>query len=128
VALVPIARSDLLGLAVVVMSLVAGLGLPPVSQTQRLVWAEIAGDDRTTVYSIIGMIQEGSILAGPLLVGVVAGVASASAALIAVALISGFGLAGFRGLASRPVPGKVPGQWVPERKRALRSATPSSRS
>jgi predicted MFS family arabinose efflux permease len=92
VALVPVARSDLLGLAVVVMSLVAGLGLPPVSQTQRLVWGDVAGEDRTTVYSVIGMLQEGSILAGPLLVGVLAGAASPSAALILVAVISGAGL------------------------------------
>ncbi|HSD23142.1 MAG TPA: MFS transporter [Solirubrobacterales bacterium] len=92
-ALAPIARSDLAGIAAVAVSLVAGLGLPPVSQTQRLIWADLAGEDRTTVYSVIGMIQEGSILAGPLLVGVVAGVASPSAALIAVALISGLGLA-----------------------------------
>jgi len=90
--LVPIVRSDLAGAVVVAMSLIAGLGLPPVSQTQRLVWAELAGEDRTTVYSVIGMIQEGSILAGPLLVGVVAGSASPSAALIAVALVSGAGL------------------------------------
>ena len=83
VALVPVARSDLLGLAVVVMALVAGLGLPPVSQTQRLVWADVAGEDRTTVYSVIGMFQEGSILAGA---------ASPSAALIVVAMISGAGL------------------------------------
>jgi predicted MFS family arabinose efflux permease len=93
VALVPVARSDLLGIAVVVMALVAGLGLPPVSQTQRLVWADVAGEDRTTVYSVIGMLQEGSILAGPLLVGVLAGAASPSAALIVVAMISGAGLA-----------------------------------
>ena len=91
-ALVPIARSDLPGITVIAMSLVAGLGLPPVSQTQRLVWADLGGDDRTTVYSVIGMIQEGSILAGPLLVGVLASAASPSAALIAVALISGAGL------------------------------------
>ena len=89
---VPIIRSDLPGVVAVVMSVVAGLGLPPVSQTQRLVWAELAGEDRTTVYSVIGMIQEGSILAGPLLVGVVAGAASPSAALIAVALVTGAGL------------------------------------
>jgi predicted MFS family arabinose efflux permease len=92
VALVPITRSDLPGLTVVAMSLVAGLGLPPVSQTQRLVWAHLAGDDRTSVYSVIGMIQEGSILAGPLLVGVIAGAASPSAALLVVALFSGAGL------------------------------------
>jgi predicted MFS family arabinose efflux permease len=91
-ALVPIARSDVPGVAAVLMSVVAGLGLPPVSQTQRLVWADLSGEDRTTVYSVIGLIQEGSILAGPLLVGVVAGVASPSAALIVVAAISGAGL------------------------------------
>jgi predicted MFS family arabinose efflux permease len=91
-ALVPVVRSDAVGVVVVALSLVAGLGLPPISQTQRLVWAHLAGEDRTTVYSVIGMIQEGSILTGPLLVGVVAGVASPSAALIAVTLISGTGL------------------------------------
>jgi predicted MFS family arabinose efflux permease len=93
VALVPIARSDLPGLVVIGMALVAGLGLPPVSQTQRLVWAELADEDRTTVFSVVTLIQEGSILFGPLLVGVIAGAVSPSAALIAVALCSGVGLA-----------------------------------
>jgi predicted MFS family arabinose efflux permease len=92
VAIVPIARSDLPGLIVVAMALVAGLGLPPVSQTQRLVWAELADEDRTTVFSVVTLIQEGSILFGPLLVGVLAGAASPSAALIAVAIVSGAGL------------------------------------
>jgi predicted MFS family arabinose efflux permease len=92
-ALVPIARSDLPGLAVVAVALVAGLGLPPVSQTQRVVWAELADEDRTTVFSVVTMFQEASILTGPLLVGVLAGVASPSAALIAVAICSGVGLA-----------------------------------
>src|SRR5215210_4177161 len=91
-AFVPVARSDLAGVAAVGVALLAGLGLPPVSQTQRLVWANLAGEDRTTVYSVIGMLQEGSILAGPLLVGVVAGAASPTAALITVALVSGAGL------------------------------------
>jgi predicted MFS family arabinose efflux permease len=91
-ALVPIARSDLPGVATVVVSLLAGLGLPPVSQTQRLVWGDRAAEDRTTVYSVIGMIQEASILVGPLLVGVLAGTASPTAALIAIALVSGVGL------------------------------------
>jgi predicted MFS family arabinose efflux permease len=90
--LVPAARSDLSGVVLVVLSLAAGLGLPPVSQTQRMVWADLAGEDRTTVYSAIGMIQEGSILTGPLLVGVLAGSASPSAALIVVALASCAGL------------------------------------
>jgi len=91
-AFVPVARSDLPGIAAILVALVAGLFLPPVSQTQRLVWADLAGEDRTTVYSVIGMIQEGSILLGPLLVGVLAGAASPSTALVAVALISGAGL------------------------------------
>jgi predicted MFS family arabinose efflux permease len=91
--LVPATRSDLSGIFLVLLSLLAGLGLPPVSQTQRLVWADLGGEDRTTVYSAIGMIQEGSILAGPLLVGVLAGTASPSAALIVVAITSGAGLA-----------------------------------
>jgi MFS family permease len=91
-ALVPLVRSDSGAVSVVAMSLVAGLGLPPVSQTQRQIWSEIAGEDRTTVYSVIGMVQEGSILVGPLLVGIVAGVASPSAALIVVALGAGAGL------------------------------------
>jgi predicted MFS family arabinose efflux permease len=92
-ALVPAARSDLPGVIVVAVALVAGLGLPPVSQTQRLVWAEFADEDRTTVFSVVTLIQEGSILLGPLMVGVLAGAASPSAALIAVALCSGAGLA-----------------------------------
>jgi predicted MFS family arabinose efflux permease len=91
-AFVPVARSSLPGVAAIAVALVAGLSLPPVSQTQRLVWANLAGEDRTAVYSVIGMVQEGALLAGPLLVGVLAGAASPSAALIAVALISGTGL------------------------------------
>ncbi len=91
-ALVPIVRSDVAGAVVVGISLVAGLGLPPVSQTQRLVWSDLAGEDRTTVYSVIGMVQEGSLLAGPLVVGVLVGAVSPSAALITVAVVSGVGL------------------------------------
>jgi predicted MFS family arabinose efflux permease len=92
-ALVPAGRSDLPGIAVVAVALIAGLGLPPVSQTQRLVWAELADEDRTTVFSVVTLIQEGSILIGPLLVGVLAGAASPSVALTAVAVCSGVGLA-----------------------------------
>jgi predicted MFS family arabinose efflux permease len=106
-ALVPIVRSDLSGLAVIAMSLVAGLGLPPVSQTQRLVWADLAGEDRTTIYSVIGLIQEGSILAGPLVVGVLAAIASPSAALSVVAIISGAGLASL-GLSVSHASGRSP--------------------
>jgi predicted MFS family arabinose efflux permease len=90
---VPVARSDLPGIALVAMGLVAGLGLPPVSQTQRIVWAELADEDRTTVFSVVTMLQEGSILIGPVLVGVLVGAASPSAAMIAVAICSGAGLA-----------------------------------
>jgi predicted MFS family arabinose efflux permease len=93
VALVPVARSDAPGIAVVGVALIAGLGLPPVSQTQRVVWAELADEDRTTVFSVVTMLQEASILIGPVLVGVLAGAASPSAALVAVAICSGIGLA-----------------------------------
>jgi predicted MFS family arabinose efflux permease len=92
-ALVPVGRSDLPGIAVVAVAVIAGLGLPPVSQTQRVVWAELADEDRTTVFSVVTLLQEGSILFGPLLVGVLVGAASPSAALIAVAISSGVGLA-----------------------------------
>lgn len=92
VALVPVARSDLPGVTLIAMSIVAGLGLPPVSQTQRLVWADLVGEDRTPAFSVVTLIQEGSILIGPLLVGVLVGTASPSAALIVVALLTGVGL------------------------------------
>lgn len=92
-ALVPVGRSDLPGVVLVAVALIAGLGLPPVSQTQRIVWAELADEDRTTVFSVVTLLQEGSILFGPLLVGVLVGAASPSAALIAVAICSGVGLA-----------------------------------
>ena len=106
-ALAPLIRSDLAGIAVVAMSLVAGLGLPPVSQTQRLVWSGFAAEDRTAIYSVIGAIQEGSILTGPLLVGVLTGVASPSAALLVVAVTSGTGLA-WLGLSVPPGLGRSP--------------------
>jgi predicted MFS family arabinose efflux permease len=92
-AVVPVVRSDLPGIAAVVVALIAGLGLPPVSQTQRVVWAELADEDRTTVFSVVTLIQEGSILIGPVLVGVLVGAASPSAAMTAVAILSGAGLA-----------------------------------
>ncbi len=92
-ALVPVVRSDVPGVAIVAVALIAGLGLPPVSQTQRVVWAELSDEDRTTVFSVVTMIQELSILTGPLLVGVLVGTASPSAALITVAACSGVGLA-----------------------------------
>jgi predicted MFS family arabinose efflux permease len=92
-ALVPVVRSDLPGVAIVALAVVAGLGLPPVSQTQRLVWAELADEDRTTVFSVVTLIQEASILIGPVLVGVLVGAASPSAAMIAVAICAGVGLA-----------------------------------
>jgi predicted MFS family arabinose efflux permease len=90
-ALVPLARSDVPGAVLVATALAAGLGLPPVSQTQRLAWGELAGEDRTAAYSMVTLIQWAAVLAGPLLVGVLVATGSPSLALIALTAVSGLG-------------------------------------
>jgi MFS family permease len=74
------------------LALPVGLGEPPVAQSMRVTWAEIAREeDRTAAYSLITLIQELAVLFGPLLLAAIVALASASAALLAVTALSGLG-------------------------------------
>jgi predicted MFS family arabinose efflux permease len=75
-----------------VLGVVAGATLPPVSTSMRAEWGAATGNqDRTAAYSLVYLVQELAILAGPLLLSAVVAAASASAALTAVALVTAAG-------------------------------------
>ncbi|MDF5757902.1 MFS transporter [Spongiactinospora sp. TRM90649] len=78
--------------ALVALAFAAGVGLPPVSVSMRVDWsARTAPDSRTTVYSLVFLVQELAILTGPLMFGALVAVASASLALGCVAALAGAG-------------------------------------
>ena len=80
----------------VVLGVIAGLALPPVSTSMRVVWGEaVAEDQRTAAYSLVYLTQELAILTGPLILSAVIALASPSAAVIAVAAISALGTLAF---------------------------------
>ncbi|MER6512455.1 MFS transporter [Nonomuraea sp. NPDC001636] len=80
----------------VVLAWVAGAGLPPISVSMRVEWGRRVSDGaRTAVYSLVYLVQELAMLAGPLLFGLVIAVASASLALGAVAVAAGAGTLAF---------------------------------
>lgn len=80
----------------IVLGVVAGLALPPVSTSMRARWGEIAGEgERTAAYSLVYLVQEVSILAGPLILGGLIAVSTSSVALIVVAALAGAGTLGF---------------------------------
>jgi hypothetical protein len=80
----------------VLLGVLAGLALPPVSTSMRVIWGEaVAADQRTAAYSLVYLIQELAILTGPLILSAVIAISSPSAAVIAVAAISALGTLGF---------------------------------
>ncbi|MFI7109820.1 MFS transporter [Nonomuraea sp. NPDC050227] len=80
----------------VVLAWVAGAGLPPISVSMRVEWGRRVSDGaRTAVYSLVYLVQELAMLAGPLLFGLVIAVASASLALGAVVAAAGAGTLAF---------------------------------
>lgn len=84
------------GWLMVVLALVAGAGLPPVSVAMRLVWGRRVPDDaRTAAYSLVYLVQELAILIGPLVFGLMIALASASPALGLVAALAGAGTLAF---------------------------------
>jgi MFS family permease len=84
------------GWLLVVLGILAGLALPPVSTSMRVEWAEAVADrDRTAAYSLVYLTQELAILAGPLVLAAVIATSSASLALLAVAALSAGGTLGF---------------------------------
>ncbi|GAA4978341.1 putative MFS family arabinose efflux permease [Nonomuraea thailandensis] len=95
-ALLACARPGLPWWPMVVPAWIAGLGLPPVSVSMRVEWGRrVAAPDRTAAYSLVYLVQELAMLAGPLLFGLLIAVASASLALGLVAGAAGAGTLAF---------------------------------
>jgi predicted MFS family arabinose efflux permease len=84
------------GWALVALAAVAGLGLPPISTCMRVEWGRRAPDSlRTAAYSLVYLVQELAIMAGPLLLGAIVAVAPAALALTVVTLTAGLGTVAF---------------------------------
>jgi MFS family permease len=85
------------GALLVALGCVAGLALPPVSTSMRVEWAKGVGgdDDHTAAYSLVYLTQELAILVGPLVLAATIAAASASLALITVAVLAAVGAVAF---------------------------------
>jgi MFS transporter len=70
---------------------VAGLGVPAISQSMRVVLVRIAPGQRETAYAAIAITQELAILLGPVLLGGLVAAWSAPAALVVLALAASAG-------------------------------------
>lgn len=80
------------GPLLVALGALAGAFLPPVSTSMRVAWGAAVGEgDRTAAYSFVYLTQQLAILTGPLILAAVTAASSASAALIAVALVAAAG-------------------------------------
>lgn len=101
--------------AFVALGLLMGAGLPPISTSMRVEWGQRTGpQDRTGAYSLVFLVQEVAVLTGPLVLGAVMTVGSASAALLVLGALAGAGMLGFAwsirsGRPDRPVAGRRPG-------------------
>jgi hypothetical protein len=96
VAIVALSDAHAAGAVLVVLGVLAGASLPPVSTCMRVVWgAAMPGGDRTSAYSLVYLTQELAILTGPLLLSAVIAASNASAALVTVAAVTGAGTLGF---------------------------------
>jgi MFS family permease len=106
IAIVALAHARAPGVSLLAFGAIAGLALPPVSTSMRVVWGEVLpAGDRTAAYSLVYLTQELSVLTGPLVLSAVIALASASLAVIAVAALAGVGTLGFAALlARRPSP------------------------
>jgi Major Facilitator Superfamily len=80
----------------VALGVLGGLALPPISTSMRAVWGELTAEDgRTAAYSLVYLVQELSILLGPLILSAVIALASVATALIVVAVLAGVGTLAF---------------------------------
>ena len=92
------------GSLIVVAGALTGLTLPPVSAAMRVAWAEVAGSgERTAAYSLVYLVQEVAILAGPLILAGLIAAVSVSLALLVIAAVTAAGSLGFA--ASEPPAG-----------------------
>ncbi len=84
------------GTLLVVLGVVAGLALAPVSASMRLAWgAAGSGPDRTAAYSLVYLIQEAAVLSGPLALAAFLALGTPSLALLAVVAIATVGTLAF---------------------------------
>jgi MFS family permease len=90
IGLVVAAQSHAGAWALILLSAVAGLALPPVSAVMRVEWGmRLPASERSAAYSLVFLTQEIAILIGPLLVAVLIAIESAGLALSVAATISG---------------------------------------
>lgn len=109
IGIVALALAHAPGTLLVILGVIAGLSLPPISTSMRVEWgAALPESERTAAYSLVYLVQELSILTGPLLLAAVIAAANASLALIAVALVAAVGTIGFARLLV-PVAGRAAG-------------------
>jgi MFS family permease len=86
----------------IALGVAAGVALPPISTSMRAVWGALTGEDeRTAAYSLVYLVQELSILLGPLILSAVTAAASAAAGLIVVSVLSCAGTLAFAASVSR---------------------------
>jgi predicted MFS family arabinose efflux permease len=86
-ALVWLAGLPAPGAVLVMVGAVAGLSLPPVSTAMRVGWGErVDMDGRAAAYSLVYLVQELAILAGPLVLAAAIAAADPSAAVIVIAV------------------------------------------
>ncbi len=91
-AIVLLAGVQAPGAALLALGAAAGIFLPPISTAMRVGWGQRLGaDDRTAAYSLVYLVQELAILAGPLILAAVIAAASSSAAVLVVAGITAVG-------------------------------------
>lgn len=90
-AIVALAHVHAAGAWLVLAGALAGLTLPPVSTSMRILWAGAPGEDRTAAYSLVYLTQELALLTGPLILAMIIALASASVALVTLALITAAG-------------------------------------
>jgi predicted MFS family arabinose efflux permease len=96
IAIVAVSVDDGSHVLLLVLGVVAGLALAPISTAMRVAWGDAAGDDdRTAAYSMVYLIQELSLLTAPLIFAVLTATTSAAAGLVVVAALSGVGTIAF---------------------------------
>lgn len=115
VGIVALANLHAPGAWLVALGVAAGLALPPVSTTMRVIWGgAVPESERTAAYSLVYLTQQLSILTGPLVLAAFIAATNASLAMVAVAVLAGAGTLAYALL--------IPARLEP---RPLRSARPN---
>src|SRR6185312_4579924 len=96
IAIVGVSVDDGPHALLLVLGVLAGLALAPISTAMRVAWGEAAGDDdRTAAYSMVYLIQELSLLTGPLIFAALTATTSAALGLVVIAALSAAGTLAF---------------------------------